>query len=982
MKSNGHRFKGSNRWPLQYAFSSMRRNSLRTAGIALMLAVGVTLPSTVFTWSSTGIWLTTRDYFANNIYQMRIGHSAIPQDTMTPTQIAYLNTYRDEQVAAMRLARSYSIIERVDFVPTTLGLVNSIDGERYLPMLSYYTMYGQNYRDGIKDCRVIVVNSSLLDLWGPEFLCDGTFNVAKDEIVVSEGLIEYTKDVYGADITIGSRISLDVFRHPNYQHYGSGYPWGWSHQNENNLTVVGIYNAKSLRSLISEVFPAIMRKNWDPLGLAEPVLGLDDCILLSEEHFADEDIVEMETYGFYWPGALVRGSFDNLIELGAENIQDTLLDMKLQIEEQVQNTPFDGIQRLDELQSFVDNFIQSRNLVVLTFPVLIMSMMLSITISDLSIQRRKNDVRTVRAKGASYNQILSSLMWEAMILTFLGIITGLVLSVFLSPLMGSSIDLFVMDTDAFTEYLVNTKISLAGIFVGVLIAFYLPCAYLLQIARKIDVSEIGQQRSLENDDIVESTSFRTPSLALLLVMVGLFLMSVLVEPSGAFVYVEILIVTVLLFAGAYFGSSVMRRITTMASSLLLLIIGEKQLYVRQSFRKRKGQFVPLFLILTLTMTVSAMSLIQLSSFNATLDNELRFSIGADLRIECWPKELEFNETLYKYPGVVCVAPVVETIGSVASSTFFIEGVRPHEYLQVGIFREDCFVGATPEEVLDTLNQNSQGIVISEYYAKMWNKTIGSNVFVSMQGSVGDTSANFVVVGICKSAPGFGLASTEENPRDSFASQFGFQAEQGGFALVNLDFLVERTKINTTELFLVDTACWAQEDEIIQNVEADINTKVYDPDDFEYRQVHNINLFLSAFTGVSSVIILVSTTMGLASIGFFLSSDIAEREDEYAVLRAVGASKGQVFSIVFGEFAATVLAAAGISLVLGIAFGYTMSLLTVGVAPFASAFPAQLTFPSLLIGISFGLDISVMIISCYLPAKRAGTVDPAVVLRNL
>ncbi|MCK4484712.1 MAG: hypothetical protein KAU89_07795, partial [Candidatus Thorarchaeota archaeon] len=246
-----------------------------------------------------------------------------------------------------------------------------------------------------------------------------------------------------------------------------------------------------------------------------------------------------------------------------------------------------------------------------------------------------------------------------------------------------------------------------------------------------------------------------------------------------------------------------------------------------------------------------------------------------------------------------------------------------------------------------------------------------------------TYNEFEVVGLMRSAPGFGVASTHDISGASFASQFGFQVAQGGFALVNLDFLSMRTLIDTSSLFFVETVCYADLADTIDTIEAEKNTYVFTLETFDMSgESSSIQLFLSGIQGLTMISFILCAAMGLIAIALFLGSAVMEREPEYAVFRALGGTKRQVISMVFGEFAGSVVAAIAISVFLGVIFGYTMSILTLGLSPFVPVLPVVLSFPFVMMMVVLSLESMVMLMSTYLPARRAGSVDPASVLRNL
>jgi ABC-type antimicrobial peptide transport system permease subunit len=119
-----------------------------------------------------------------------------------------------------------------------------------------------------------------------------------------------------------------------------------------------------------------------------------------------------------------------------------------------------------------------------------------------------------------------------------------------------------------------------------------------------------------------------------------------------------------------------------------------------------------------------------------------------------------------------------------------------------------------------------------------------------------------------------------------------------------------------------------------------------------------------------------------AIALFLGSAVLERRSEYAVFRALGGSQRQVISMVFGEFAGSVIAAISISVILGVVFGFSMSILTFGISPFSPVLPEILAYPFLMMLVTLAAESAVMIAACYIPAKRAGSIDPATALRNL
>ncbi len=60
-KKKAETLKGNPWWSLSYALTSLKNYPVRNIGIALVLAIGITLPTTVFVWTTTGTELVVNE---------------------------------------------------------------------------------------------------------------------------------------------------------------------------------------------------------------------------------------------------------------------------------------------------------------------------------------------------------------------------------------------------------------------------------------------------------------------------------------------------------------------------------------------------------------------------------------------------------------------------------------------------------------------------------------------------------------------------------------------------------------------------------------------------------------------------------------------------------------------------------------------------------------------------------------------------------
>ncbi|TFG34118.1 ABC transporter permease [Candidatus Thorarchaeota archaeon] len=960
--------KGNRLWPINYALTSLTNYKVRNIGIALILAISVAIPTTVFAWTDTGTRLTIEDYFNDNAYQFSVQN--------IPGNLDYSHLF-----TAQELLDTHPYVKYMHITPSTVGILR-VDG--ITPEWEAYRIGATNYAFGIKDGRVISVTPEILDVWKSELSYDGNFTLTSGEIIVSKRFRDSAFDVSSGliDIQIGTEIGIDVLRN-RYEPTGARPfdPLLLDRQIIRNLTVVGIYDVLK-PSVVAMSYPSVYRPNYDILEPATGVLGLTDAVLILEDDLGEETIEKITAKGYFSPVGFVRGSAEGLITAGPALAAIHMLSLKTYVEESDDQLSVVGLDNIEKLQTHISTYLASQILIVLAVPLMVMSLMLTIFTSETSVSQKKGEISALRAKGASFNQIFAGFIWEAMILSFLGFVTGILLTYLMSPLMGSSTGLLTFDSVRYDRFLFSLVIPGQALALAGAIAMFLPAAYLVHVSRRIDVTEIGQPTSRSTYEIPEDVDIKFYVLGLGLVLTILVVVPALINPTNQTALYLILLSTIMLFAASYLGSRAMRLATANASEKVSRIMGEKKLYLTQSLRRRKGQFIPLLVILTLTLTTTTMMLIQTASFEDTLINEASYAMGADVRVYTSPKILNWSQGFTNSQGVETATPIIQTLSYIDNEAFYLEGLDIAAYRELGVFKQSSFIGISSDTVLTHLEQTENGIIISKYYATRYNVTIGDTLQVRSTGTFGQVFITFEIVGLMQSAPGFGMASTRDLQGTPYGAYFDFQPGRGGFALVNSDYLANVTGITQTRTFLFGITSLEEANGFIEELEKLSYTTIYTPESIEFGPDTVTGLFLAGIQGLTMISYIMCAAMAIASIALFLGSAVLEREPEYALFRAIGATKRQVVSLVFGEFAGSVLAAVVLSLLLGVVFGFTAILLTFGISSIWPILGKILTFPLYVMFITITIECVAMIIACFYPARRAGRTNPAEVLRNM
>ncbi|MFW9793639.1 MAG: ABC transporter permease, partial [Candidatus Thorarchaeota archaeon] len=363
--------------------------------------------------------------------------------------------------------------------------------------------------------------------------------------------------------------------------------------------------------------------------------------------------------------------------------------------------------------------------------------------------------------------------------------------------------------------------------------------------------------------------------------------------------------------------------------------------------------------------------------------EVDYALGADIRIDCTPRELSFNDTLTSIDDINRVTPVLRTWARLGTQELTVEALYPDEYAEIGHFDESSFPGSSPTEVLMALDVTPDGIIISEYLANRLNKIVGDNLTLEMSGTSATQLVTFTIVGVIHSAPGFGYAAVADMPDSALGSGFGFQAGYSGFVITNLEYVSYETEIETVELFLGDLADNANATRVLEDMQTIPDVFPNIQNEFDLKE-HSLStaLFLNTVEGLFSIGFLMSLILSVFALSISLGSVVRERRKEYAVMRAIGSSKRQVVSMVFSEFSGVVFASLALSILLGAVFGFVVGLLLNNMSPFSRVLSTTLSFPIGFLSIVLFLEILTMVIGSYLPAREAANTDPAVVLRNM
>ncbi len=950
---------GNPLYAFSYALSSMRAYPFRALSLALTLSLGVSLVGSMFIWADTGVQVSVSEYFDSRAYQMMM------QTPVGPTT---------EMDLAEQFARDSPLIESVRRVNSTVGLVYGTQ----LPDSVVYGIDNPIYTYGLKDCQVLFANGPLLDEMRRDFDYEGEFSLDSGQALVSWQFVGYVREVFGITLTLNSTFSIELLmRAPS----GSEAPIGdLGRMSLESLTIAGIYEVRGYEGLIETAFPSKMRSNYDYLLYDRPVLGIRDSIIVLSEGIELDDVAEE---GFFGPRTFIRASSTALVSLGPGSISENLINLKTQMDQRFDLT-VQGLSEVLYLQSLVDTYMSSTPLVMLNLPIFILALFLSVFAAETFMTARKPEVSSLRAKGASSSQIYGIFISEAVVMAIVSMILGLVLSVLFAALMPATTGFMTFNAQDYVYYFSNTVIKPEALVYTVLICLVPPLLFILNSARKAARTEIGSTLVETAEPVSEEAGAYGFTIGASIVLLAMVLGAVLFLPANpTMLMIELGLGTAAWFFLAYNGSRYSRLGFARLASKISFVLGEKNVIAAGNLKMRKGRIVPLMVVLALTLSSTIAFTVQAYSFQQDLAQEIDYSLGADLRVTCTGQPFSFNGTIKEYPGVKRAVPILRTYGQLGQERITVAGLEPIEYAQIGHFDDTSFGDRAHEQVLSALDKVENGIVLSEYHARRWNKSIGDDLMLAVGGRLGPVQVTFRITGFVYTAPGLGYAAETDIPKSRLGAGFGLQAPHSGFALVNIEYLSEQTEITTATLFLADLVSVLNEDFLLRALGDLPGVSATTPDSFDLRRrSFGTALFLSTVEGLFSIGFAMSFLLSIFALTLFLGSVVRERKRDYAILRAVGSSKKQIIRVVVAEFSGVVLASVTLSLVLGAIFGFIMSVVIFSMSPFSRALPAAITFPTGLLTVVLLLEVMAMIGGSYFPAREAAKTDPAIVLRNL
>ncbi|MFX1508884.1 MAG: FtsX-like permease family protein [Promethearchaeota archaeon] len=955
---------GSRSYIASYVGNSIRKHKTRSLSLLLGIVIGVCLVSSVFVWTDTGTRVSINDYFDDNIFQYNIVQRfEYPVDT--------------EMIFSVQSwFMSQSVYEASYVIYQSVGILNGTTKAASDPYLPY------PYENDVKDFQTFFVDPSFLTQVQSKFDYNGSFSVQPGQCLVSARVVRDAEEILNMTIQEGSYINIAVA-----SMYDDPTTIGDIAQfNITNIQVVGIYNLRPEDTVLYGTFSGSGRTNYPASGL-ENVFGWNDGLIFHYEQL-DAGQRNVLTTNALFPRLLVRLNSAEVLAFGIDRVPQILRNVKAQAEAAFQGDIIIGGERqLLYLEQYIAAYRSRQTMAVLVAPVIILSIFLTTFATNIFLSGRRSEVAILRARGASFRQLYAAFILEFIVIAIIALVFGVFLSLFVGSLIPASTGFLIFDMNIFFEFFSVVRLEPLTWLIALISCIIPPLVFTLIYVRSFLRTEIyqamvGINPPGESDLLAISFYF-----AICLILLVAFVFAVLFFPATPMVAILQFIYAVVIWTLlSDAGSRIVRRGVAGLTRGFRGIFGEKAFIFEKSMRTRRERIVPLLLILTLTFSVTVFAVVEAYTVQDNANRQIEYFIGADVRVESnWVPTTRVQDIL-QVSGVEAATPLVRTWGLIGTISFAIYGIDTDAYGEIGYWDPSSFIGEDPVTVLNRLRDTPNGVILPRTIAERLGRWVGRDlgILVYDQGGGGVVQdALFTIVGIGQSAPGLGYFDPDDpiRPPDT-TNGFQFQTAQP-YAFVNLSYL---TSLNMTNTQLILTL--TNGDSEIDNVESDIRglgfpIGVYSPATFSLEEAYPDGyLFNRGVVSILSIGFLACLIISIIALTLFVGVIVSERQTEYAIMRAVGSTRRQIISIVFGEFIGLILTSFLVALALGFVFSWLLMNVLLSLFPFPFVVPFALAVPLLVLVIVLGIVIVGMSIGTYIPARRAGRINVGRVLRNL
>ncbi|MEU3352464.1 FtsX-like permease family protein [Streptomyces sp. NPDC037389] len=533
---------------------------------------------------------------------------------------------------------------------------------------------------------------------------------------------------------------------------------------------------------------------------------------------------------------------------------------------------------------------------------------LTAAVAGAGAARRRREQALLRARGATAGRLLGLAAVEAAVVALVGGAAGLGVAALLGRTAFGTAGSF------------STGWALAALAVGAVIA---GGAVLLPARRDLKASTVVAGRTAVEHRRVPRAAWWALAAGLLAVSLLVFRITsrtnyaLVLAPEGT----PTLSVDYWAFAGPallWTGGAlltwlltdlVLRRGRPVLTRLLRPAAGPLSGMVAASLSRQRGTVLRAVVLLALATAFAASTAVFNSTYRQQAQADAVLTNGADVTVTESPGAITGASDAARVaalPGVRRVEPLQHRFAYVGPDLQDLYGVRPSTIVDTGRLQNAYFSGGTARQLMDRLDRQPDGLLVSAETANDFQLHPGDRVQLRLQD--GRTHqlrpVAFHFVGIVKEFP--------TAPKDSFL-------------VANASYVASATGSSAVGTLLVDTGGTGQQ-AVARHVRAALGPAAHVTDLPSARTVTGSSLTAVDLGGLTRVELAFALVIGAAAGGLVLALGLTERRRTLALASVLGARGRQLSGFVWSEAALVALAGA----VGGIVLGWALSQMLVKV----------------------------------------------------
>lgn len=898
------------------AFTAIRRNKRRSASMISGLILGISILAGILLYSTV---------LMNNVYY------SIVEGSPYEVRFDFKGNVTDDQVEAIR--QEFLNDPRVADAQLMYGNARQVtvqSGGSY----SVYTMAylegevrGQANETYFGEVNIISeefynspIGKNLQDLYisSPGDLFDNSSQFYNG-VVIDENLALAGKLQQG-DVLEELRINVQAIDPDDY--FGSGYKASIVFENVKVAGVVGASSGDASAGL------------FDVINFQEGLIVVPETLLQSNQTFLktlkDEEMrycvlkIDETQFDLTNPSG-VNSDINQLINSFEKSHQDVLVGSNMVA---AQLLPF-------QVMSIFIFFFDA----VLTIPVAILSVYLLGFGIDLSLYERKYQVGILKTQGASPKQIKRKILTETFLLAIIGMIFGYIVAIFGAWGIGTAKGFMQWDQYALEklpEFFVFDEV--AFFLVGGLVSLFL---FIMVNGKANTFIEMEVTESVRRaEDTKKPNFFRRNHLDILLFVVGVLalLVAIIPERTGMKVDFGPVQFMVSVFGPVCFwigGGALTARLVvflpTRTDPIIKRIgfLRDVSVLIKGNIFRKSGDIPRLALIIALTVSFSILAVVQGVSGEVHQQRLVEWDVGADVQVSTTLNYSTFwiQEMKQSHNAVDKVMATTSISGEILNDVVTAETIDASIYGSF-LWHSDAFPDGQNRDVLlgematDPTNTVIVGVSLLEEKALEIGETIAFQLSVNHWNGTsfayGSFSRDLKIIGSFDHAPG-SIGGDRILLDNSLIYDLSNVTNSPANALIQT--VSTDTNVVSASKYFVSLKEGANPTEVTETLLGNdwvIRARSLEGEIQKNNEIQQMDFGIPGLLTADFLISLLAATLATF---IFMSILMEKRKKEFAIMRSYGASKAQVYKVVFSETISLLLTALLWGLVVGAGLAY-------------------------------------------------------------